>query len=495
MLLYSLKYRKAENSYFFILLSLQLFLYIFGYFLELVSDNFYEAFYSVRMQYMGFPFILSNSYLFLRDIFGQKKVTKFQLFLLFIFPMISSIGMQTYPYQRLFYEDVQYVSNTIIANAQITPGPLYHIHVVYQYCVTVCILGLLFEAFFGDNSLMKKQSVPLLIGFSLPIFTSVIYVMAETDKVRFDYTPLATLVTIIMLVYSSNNHNLLRVMPIVKDQVIDTMADGFIVFDMKKHYIDANTSAKRIFPELNKVSAGESIPLLEQLLTNKQIVISVDEIEQIYEVSQIQEITNFKQGGYYIVLHDVTEKEQLLKELHVQATMDYLTDIYNRRAFFDKAEQLLIKNQGDAGNIALLLDIDNFKQINDRYGHPCGDKILQVLSYEMRQSMQGFQQAVFGRYGGEEFSFLFTSIDIEQAKVIAEMLRQKISETDFTWVNQKIEVTVSIGISVSNEKEKISLEDLLLQADVALYEAKTKGRNQVCLYKNTQEMHINSSAK
>jgi len=96
---------------------------------------------------------------------------------------------------------------------------------------------------------------------------------------------------------------------------------------------------------------------------------------------------------------------------------------------------------------------------------------------------------------GKHFLFLFTSIDIEQAEVIAEMLRQKISETDFTWVNQKIEVTVSIGISVSNEKVKISLEDLLLQADVALYEAKTKGRNQVCLYKNTQEMHINSSAK
>lgn len=96
---------------------------------------------------------------------------------------------------------------------------------------------------------------------------------------------------------------------------------------------------------------------------------------------------------------------------------------------------------------------------------------------------------------GKHFLFLFTSIDIEQAEVIAEMLRQKISETDFTWVNQKIEVTVSIGISVSNEKVKISLEDLLLQADVALYEAKTKGRNQVCLYKNTQEIHINSSAK
>lgn len=486
MILYSLKYRKAENSYFFIFLSLQLFLYLFGYLLELTSVNVSEAFYGVRMQYMGFPFILPNSYLFLRDIFGHQKISKAQTTLLFIFPLITVISMQTYPFQKFFYENVQYVSNTIIANAQITPGPLYHIHVVYQYCVTVCILGLIFEAFFGDNPLMKKQSVPLLIGFFLPIVTSVAYVVAENEAVRFDYTPLATIVSIVMLVYSANNHNLLRVMPFVKDQVIDTMADGFIVFDTKQHYIDANAAAKRIFPELYQVNPGEVIPRLEQLLTNKQIIVTVDGIDCIYEVSQIQEITSFKQSGYYIVLHDITEKAQLLEELHTQASMDYLTDIYNRRAFFEKAEVLLQSNHHQKGNIALLLDIDNFKQINDRYGHPCGDKVLQMLSYEIRQNMQDFQQAVFGRYGGEEFSFLFTSISIEQAETIADAFRQKIYEIEFTWINQKIDVTVSIGISVSTKEMDTSLEDLLLQADIALYEAKKKGRNQVCLYKNTQ---------
>lgn len=285
MILYSLKYRKAENSYFFIFLSLQLFLYLFGYLLELTSVNVSEAFYGVRMQYMGFPFILPNSYLFLRDIFGHQKISKAQTTLLFIFPLITVISMQTYPFQKFFYENVQYVSNAIIANAQITPGPLYHIHVVYQYCVTVCILELIFEAFFGDNPLMKKQSVTLLIGFFLPIVTSVAYVVAENEAVRFDYTPLATIVSIVMLVYSANNHNLLRVMPFVKDQVIDTMADGFIVFDTKQHYIDANAAAKRIFPELYQVNPGEVIPRLEQLLTNKQIIVTVDGMDCIYEVS------------------------------------------------------------------------------------------------------------------------------------------------------------------------------------------------------------------
>lgn len=289
-----------------------------------------------------------------------------------------------------------------------------------------------------------------------------------------------------MLVYSANNHNLLRVMPFVKDQVIDTMADGFIVFDTKQHYIDANAAAKRIFPELYQVNPGEVSPRLEQLLTNKQIIVTVDGMDCIYEVSQIQEITSFKQGGYYIVLHDIIEKAQLLEELHTQASMDYLTDIYNRRAFFEKVELLLQSNHHQKGNIALLLDIDNFKQINDRYGHPCGDKVLQMLSYEIRQNMQDFQQAVFGRYGGEEFSFLFTSISLKQAETIADAFRQKISEIEFTWINQKIDVTVSIGISVSTKEMDTSLEDLLLQADIALYEAKKKGRNQVCLYKNTQ---------
>ncbi|KAF1301538.1 hypothetical protein BAU17_06190 [Enterococcus sp. CU12B] len=196
----------------------------------------------------------------------------------------------------------------------------------------------------------------------------------------------------------------------------------------------------------------------------------------------------------YVTIHDATEKERLLQQLHNKAKYDYLTNIYNRGAFFERAEQIITSAQSGAIFIALLLDVDNFKAINDHYGHSCGDYVLKTLCGEIRNSMVPFPTSIFGRYGGEEFSFLFDTLTVEQVLTFAENFRERIANLAVEWQGQLIPFTISIGISSGMKTESFLLEELFLKADVALYQAKNNGKNCVILYKNEQNLEGFSSA-
>lgn len=495
MMFYSVKYRNAEKSYFFILLSFQAFLYTFGYLLELQSENLFEALYSVRIQYMTFPFILPSCYLFLRDTFGKKKLSMIQAGALFLVPMVTLIAMQSYPHTHVFYTEVAYISNRIFANALISPGPWYHVHSIYSYLIIVCIFGLLFEVYFGENQLKRKQSIPLMIGFSAPVAASMAYLLFK-QEVFYDFTPIATAFSTATLIYCANYQDLLQVVPLAKNQLISSMEDAFIVFDREFCFIDANASAKIILPQLAELVPGDEMSMIWDFYEQEQVTLTVKDQERIFEITPPQQVEQLRNGAVYVVLHDVTEKEELLKELHKQAMYDYLTDVYNRRAFFKKAEERIIATQNQNDRVVMLLDIDNFKEINDRYGHPCGDTILKRLCEEIRNNRQILiPDTVFGRYGGEEFAFLFTSLSHEQAIAFADSFRKRISEMQISWQNHLIHLTISVGVSYAETGEQQTLEELLLQSDIALYQAKQAGKNKVCLYNNIQNIHGFSDAK
>lgn len=177
----------------------------------------------------------------------------------------------------------------------------------------------------------------------------------------------------------------------------------------------------------------------------------------------------------------ISASQQLAKKLAVQATIDSLTDIYNRRAFDELAVKEVFRAQREITPISLILmDIDLFKKVNDNYGHQVGDKVLQEFSLRLQRSLR--QYDILARYGGEEFVLLLPDSDSETATIIAEKLRTTIAYPIFLLDDgTQLHITASFGVA-TNQGEHIKWEQLMSLADKALYQAKESGRNRVILH-------------
>jgi len=164
--------------------------------------------------------------------------------------------------------------------------------------------------------------------------------------------------------------------------------------------------------------------------------------------------------------------------LQAMAETDSLTGLLNRRAFLARARHALEPPVTEGNGWAcLFLDLDHFKDINDRYGHEAGDLALQRLADSLRHHIR--KSDPIGRLGGEEFVVLISSDGITQAMGLAEKLRQEVSTLRIPWTGGKFGLTVSLGVALRQPGETI--EGLLRRADQAMYEGKSSGRNRVCL--------------
>ncbi len=179
------------------------------------------------------------------------------------------------------------------------------------------------------------------------------------------------------------------------------------------------------------------------------------------------------------IAEDITEKKQLEGELQRLATTDVLTQSSNRRHFFECAHREFEQARLQGSPIGfLLLDIDDFKIINDTYGHQEGDLVLQRIADSGKAVLR--RGDLFGRIGGEEFAAVFPGCAPEMAKQIAERLQREIQRLSFTHDGQVFGVTVSQGLTGIQPQDEI-LDTLFSRADAAMYQAKRRGKNQIVL--------------
>jgi len=168
------------------------------------------------------------------------------------------------------------------------------------------------------------------------------------------------------------------------------------------------------------------------------------------------------------------EKTEILTHL---ASTDTLTSIANRYYFDEQALRYFEESKKASKDLALiLLDIDHFKQINDTFGHPAGDQILIRFAQIIKEFSN--EEMIFARIGGEEFALLQKEMDLERAKVFSQKLCDTIASNTFYFEEIPIQVTVSIGIALYDQKD-LSFSKLFIRADDALYRAKEGGRNRI----------------
>jgi diguanylate cyclase (GGDEF)-like protein len=157
------------------------------------------------------------------------------------------------------------------------------------------------------------------------------------------------------------------------------------------------------------------------------------------------------------------------RELVRLASVDPLTGLHNRRVFFEMAEEARAQ---ESRLTALMFDIDHFKRVNDLYGHDVGDQVIAAVA-----KAAATEGAIIGRLGGEEFAMLLRGVSLAEGAELAEQLRQCIAALRFDTDKGPMTVTCSFGVSERTAGDTV--DDLLKRADVALYAAKTSGRNRV----------------
>jgi diguanylate cyclase (GGDEF)-like protein len=161
------------------------------------------------------------------------------------------------------------------------------------------------------------------------------------------------------------------------------------------------------------------------------------------------------------------------------ANIDPLTKSLTRRHFFNIAESEFLRYSRYRRPLSILiLDTDDFKNINDTYGHHAGDIVLRSFSLVAMEQKRA--QDTFGRLGGEEFGLLLPETNLEQARIVAERIQKTWEQTPSNMDGEMIHSTVSIGGTEASSDDK-SFEDILRRADRLLYQAKGSGKNQVAL--------------
>lgn len=182
---------------------------------------------------------------------------------------------------------------------------------------------------------------------------------------------------------------------------------------------------------------------------------------------------------------DITNHKEMEEELWELATVDGLTGFLNRRHFMVRLQEEFnrLQRNENMNSSVLMLDLDYFKRVNDQHGHACGDAVLKHFADIVRSEQRKVD--VVGRLGGEEFAVILPYTGLTDAQVFAERLRKAVARAVLQHYEAKISITVSIGIALMNG-DSANPDNVLRDADRALYMAKEAGRNRVVLWQETK---------
>jgi len=188
----------------------------------------------------------------------------------------------------------------------------------------------------------------------------------------------------------------------------------------------------------------------------------------------------FKGKVYELQYRDTLKR--LNKELEALSTLDPLTKLPNRRYFASQiAYEIAINKRYNHDATLVIIDIDHFKEVNDKYGHLAGDFILKELGDFLKHNVR--ESDTVCRWGGEEFMLLLSHTDLKGAEILSERLRRKIESYMFLFEDKHINITVSAGITRLDHEKEDAFNISYARADEALYKAKNSGRNQIVIIK------------
>ncbi|WP_249901191.1 histidine kinase N-terminal 7TM domain-containing protein [Paenibacillus sp. PK3_47] len=469
-------------------------IYTFGFALELSGNTMQEISFWIKVEYLGMPYIAPSSLIMVMHFVGLDRLIKKKLLsVLYAVPLISTVLVWTNEYHHLFYQSIHFREDAPRPLVDVVMGPWYIVQGSMTFGCMLAGMCLILWQWGRMKRVYRRQLTTIFIGQFLPALGAFLYLMGATPY-GMDPVPVIMSVTSTLYIWAILSRGMLTAAPIARENLFESMRDGVLVTDRSDMLVDYNRAATQMLQGLDASAVGR--PLAQLFLhAGKEAVDYVMNVDP--QISEERELAWNKDGevcyyqvrsspvqkkdghlaGRMIMLIDVTERVLLQEKLLQLATIDSLTGIYNRMHFMSMSRSLLEAAVANRTPVSIiLLDIDYFKNINDRYGHQYGDMALQHVVGVCRRHLQ--EGDIFGRYGGEEFVICLPGTSLSQAAETAEAIREDIEQSTIITPVGLIRVTSSFGV-VDAHRQNITLEELLSEADHALYTSKRSGRNAV----------------
>lgn len=460
--------------------------YLLGYLLELNSSSLGQMVFWNQIQYIGIPFFpafwLLLSFVYTKTIGTIHKST---LRIIFAFPFLTFLIRLTNPLHHIYYRAHEPRTTFEFSFLALDKGPWYFIYGAYLIMCFI-LATFCYVKSYKKRAAFERAGYRMMMGASLVPFLGLTLIVIDPGKLSIDYTALLLPFSLFFILLSLFKYDFLELKTLAREVLFERSTEAMILIDQTNRLMDYNLAAAMLFHELNRSVNGQVIEtvleketdFLEALKTDdkKDLKIVFNNGYGYFEVKTAIIEDNYGHGvGRLISLINITERTHAQELLHVLATTDSLTGLYNRGQFIQlgKHEVELAQNDGSAFSL-LMMDVDHFKIINDTKGHATGDAVLKHLGNVMKAYFT--KKEAIGRLGGEEFGVILPSTSLEEAKKIAEKFRREISKHPASYDGTHIYFTFSIGVSAYNKKVK-GFEQMLKIADEALYQSKSDGRN------------------
>jgi diguanylate cyclase (GGDEF)-like protein len=481
---------RSEKKTYLLLTIISAAVLILGHLMELQSDTADGAFTAIKILYVGTAFVSTFTLFFASDFCEIKLHTYAVKLPIVVLSFLIIVSLWTTKIHHLSYESY-WLHNEGRRYFAFVPGPLYPFYTLYQnLCILVAAGMIIFRLRVWKQ--LRPQLIMLLLIVLFPMLGGLVYyvtVVVLNNKFHFYFVAYALALSNIFLFFGIIRYDMLDLIPQGAAKALDSIKEAYVLIDSRMHYLDSNPSAHHLFPGLNNFKKMTPMSCLENWpaelsglgagTENRSIQFSITgEQNTSYYSASLNAVRSpkGKRAGWFILILNITDTVTVMRNLEEAAYTDPLTGLYNRRYFtelalkrFDQSKRL------NRPCFAMMFDLDLFKKVNDTYGHPAGDFVLQTVSARIRNALRSYD--VLARSGGEEFILLLTDISAGHVSKLAERIRTDIGKTPCCFEDKAIPITASIGLASSGNAE--TLAQLLENVDKALYRAKTEGRNRV----------------